>query len=75
MSPAFAALTGKTIEVYTGMKVYVNDHIVEPKDAAGNPVDVLLYNGTTYLPIRAIGNALGLPVQYNYTNNYDGPLS
>ncbi len=64
-STAFATMTGKTIEAFTGIKVYVNDHIVEPKDAGGNPVDIFVYNGTTYLPIRAIGNALGLPVQYD----------
>lgn len=65
LSPTFATMTGKTIEAFTGIKVYVNDHIVEPKDAGGNPVDIFVYNGTTYLPIRAIGNALGLPVQYD----------
>lgn len=64
-SPAFAALSKKTIDAYTGITVYVNDHVVEPKDANGNPVDILVYNGTTYLPIRAVGNALGLPVQYD----------
>ena len=64
IEPAFAALVGKTIQVYTGINVYVDDKLVEPKDANGNPVEVFVYNGTTYLPIRAIGNALGLPVQY-----------
>ena len=64
INPAVAAMVGKTIEVYTGIQVYVNDQLVEPKDVNGNPVEVFVYNGTTYLPIRAIGNALGLPVQY-----------
>lgn len=64
IDPAVAAMVGKTIQVYTGIKVYVDDKLVEPKDAAGNPVEIFVYNGTTYLPIRAIGNALGLPVQY-----------
>ncbi len=64
-STALAALDGKTIDVYTGLKVYVNDQLVDPKDVNGDPVDVLVYNGTTYLPIRAVGNALGLPVQYD----------
>ncbi len=59
-----AALVGRTIEVYTGVNVYVDDQLVEPKDANGNPVEVFVYNGTTYLPIRAIGNALGLPVEW-----------
>lgn len=64
-SPAMAALTSMSIEAFTGIKVYVNDQLVDPRDANGDPVEVLVYNGTTYLPIRAIGNALGLPVQYD----------
>lgn len=64
-SPAFAALTTMSIEALTGVKVYVDDKLVDPRDANGNPVEVLVYNGTTYLPIRAVGNALGLAVQYD----------
>lgn len=64
-SPAFAALAGKMIQVYTGVNVYVDDVLIQPKDANGNPVEVFVYNGTTYLPIRAIGNALGKTVQWD----------
>ena len=64
-SPAFATLAGKTIEVFTGVNVYVDDQLIEPKDVNGNPVEVFIYNGTTYLPIRAIGNALGKPVDWD----------
>lgn len=67
--PALAALAGKTIQVFTGVDVYVNDVKVNPKDANGNPVEVFVYNGTTYLPIRAIGNALGMPVQWEGKTN------
>lgn len=63
--PVGAALSGKTIEVFTGIDVYVDDVKLEPKDVNGNPVEVFVYNGTTYLPIRAIGNALGKNVQYD----------
>lgn len=68
-SPTLAALAGKTIEVFTGVNVYVNDQLIQPKDANGNPVEVFVHNGTTYLPIRAIGNALGLPVQWEGKTN------
>lgn len=64
-SPAVAALAGKMIQVYTGVNVYVDDVLIQPKDANGNPVEVFVYNGTTYLPIRAIGNALGKTVQWD----------
>lgn len=69
VTPTLAALAGKTIQVFTGVDVYVNDAKVEPKDANGNPVEVFVYNGTTYLPIRAIGNALGMPVQWEGKTN------
>ncbi len=69
VSPAMAALAGKTIEVFTGVNVYVDDQLIQPKDVNGNSVEVFVYNGTTYLPIRAIGNALGKPVQWEGKTN------
>ena len=64
-SPALAALTAKTIEVYTGVTLYLDDVKFTPKDANGNPVEVLLYNGTTYLPVRAIGEAYGKAIAWD----------
>lgn len=68
-SPTLAALASKTIEVYTGVTVYVDDQFILPTDANGHPVDVFVYNGTTYLPVRAIGNALGKPVHWDDKTN------
>lgn len=47
--PGFAATVAKTITVYTGITLYYDGEKVEPKDANGNKVEPLLYNGTTYL--------------------------
>jgi hypothetical protein len=63
--PALAALAKKTIDVYTGVNIYVDDVKLEPKDANGNPVEVFVYNGTTYLPVRAVGEAYGKVVQWD----------
>ena len=62
--PAMAGLAGKMIEVYTGVNIYVDAAKLEPKDANGNPVEAFVYNGTTYLPVRAVGEAVGKTVQW-----------
>lgn len=62
--PSMAALTGKMIEVYTGVNIYIDDIKLDPKDANGNPVEAFVYEGTTYLPVRAVGEAVGKTVQW-----------
>jgi len=37
------------------------------KDGLGNPVYPIIYNGTTYLPIRAVSNMLDIPVAWDAT--------
>ena len=63
--PALGALVGKAIQVYTGVNVYVDDVKIEPQDEHGNPVEVFSYNGTTYLPVRALSKAFGKPIQWD----------
>lgn len=46
----------KNIEVVTGINIKVDGSKFIPKDINGEEVDVLLYNNTTYVPIRAISN-------------------
>lgn len=63
--PVLAAPITKSIEVRSGIRVFIDDKELIPKDAKGNPVEVFLYNGTTYLPARAISEAIGKPVQWD----------
>ena len=63
--PVGAALVSKKIDVATGVTLYVNDVRLDPKDANGNPVETFVYNGTTYLPVRAIGQAFGQTVEWD----------
>lgn len=63
--PGFAATVAKTITVYTGITLYYDGVKVEPKDATGKKVEPLLYNGTTYLPVRAISNLFGEDINWD----------
>ncbi len=64
-SPAGAALAGKTIEVLTGVTIYVDGVEMKPTDANGNPVETFVYNGTTYIPLRAVSQSLGKNVNWD----------
>ncbi|MBQ3055636.1 MAG: hypothetical protein IJC88_05990 [Oscillospiraceae bacterium] len=64
-SVAYAANT-KTIEAfYNNIKIYVDGVKIEPKDATGKTVEPFIYNGTTYLPVRAVGEAIGKTVAWD----------
>ena len=63
---AYAASNTKTIEaLYNNIKIYVDGVKIDPKDAAGNTVEPFIYNGTTYLPVRAVGEAIGKTVTWD----------
>lgn len=63
-----------------GIRIVLDGEELEPKDANGNRVEPFIYNGTTYLPVRAIATALGKPVYWDgpeftvYLGDMDGEL-
>ncbi len=63
-----------------GVKIVLDGKKLNPTDANGNKVEPIIYNGTTYLPVRAIATALGKEVYWdgpNYTvylGDMDGKL-
>lgn len=60
------AVTTKTLTAsYPGISIYLNNSLLIPKDANGSVVAPFIVNGTTYLPVRAIANALNLAVDWN----------
>lgn len=64
--PTVAKDTYETIQVkYDNIKIYVDGEEVNTKDANGNTVEPFIYNGTTYLPVRAVGNAIGKEVSWD----------
>lgn len=63
---AAATLGSRTLTVdYTDIKIQLDGNQVTPTDANGNVVEPFAVNGTTYLPVRAVANALGLDVNWN----------
>lgn len=63
--PAFAAYQKQATLNYNDIKVTLDGKQVTPKDANGNTVEPFVIDGTTYLPVRAVANALGLEVGWN----------
>ena len=49
----------KTITVTSGVNVEFNNEAIDMTDANGKAVEAFIYNGTTYVPIRAVSNAFG----------------
>lgn len=63
---AFAAPVEKAIRAtYNNIKIYVDGKEIQPKDANGKKVEPFISDGTTYLPIRAISQALGKSVDWD----------
>ena len=50
---------------YNDIKITLNGKIIEPKDANGDVVEPFIIDGTTYLPVRAVSNAVGLDVNWD----------
>jgi len=62
-----AATNGsKKVELfYRDIKIMLNGNTITPKDANGNVVEPFIIDGTTYLPVRAVSEALGLNVGWD----------
>jgi hypothetical protein len=63
---AFAA--SRTVDltaVYRNIQVYVNGTQITPTDGNGNATEPFIVDGTTYLPVRAVSEALGYDVEWD----------
>ncbi|NLH01675.1 MAG: copper amine oxidase N-terminal domain-containing protein [Clostridiales bacterium] len=65
MTISAGATVSKTIQVNPGITVYVDDSKLVPTDINGKIVDVFASDGTTYMPLRALSQALGKSVAWN----------
>lgn len=65
----FTALAaGNLIEIHP-INIMVNGQIFAPKDVNGKEVPVFTYEGTTYAPLRALGEAFGQKIGYDNEKN------
>lgn len=53
----------------TSVGIVVNDKDFKPLDSKGKALAPITYNNTTYLPVRAISEALQVPVEFDAANN------
>lgn len=62
---AFAKQATEAIKVtYNNIKIFIDGKEYQPTDVNGNVVEPFIYNGTTYLPVRAIANAFDKEVDW-----------
>jgi hypothetical protein len=54
-----------TAYLNSGIKMVLHGKSFEPKDATGSKTLPITYKGTTYLPLRAVAEAVGLKVGWN----------
>ena len=54
-----------TATIATNFTVTLDGAVKTFKDEAGNAVYPVLYNGTTYLPVRAVANLVGLSIDWD----------
>ena len=52
-----------------GITIKYNGVAQDFTDATGSKVYPISFNGTTYLPVRAVSNLVGLPVEWNSAEN------
>ena len=64
--PVFASTGSRTLQAsYQDIQIYIDGVLIIPKDANGNAVEPFIVNGTTYLPVRAVGQAFGKDVYWD----------
>jgi hypothetical protein len=69
-APALAQNLRKTIDIYyRDIKIYVDGDLIIPKNALGVVVEPFIHDGTTYLPVRAVSEALGKTVEWDGVTN------
>jgi hypothetical protein len=65
-SAAFASVGAYPLMAsFADIRIFVDGKQVDPKDASGVSAEPFIINGTTYLPVRAVAEALGMEVSWD----------
>ena len=68
--PALAAQSTKQLDAYyNDIKIVLDGAQITPTDVTGKIVEPFIVDGTTYLPVRAISEALGKDVTWDGSTN------
>ncbi|RED63555.1 hypothetical protein [Cohnella phaseoli] len=64
---AYAAVNLEPIKAFFNRSAtfVLNGEAWQPKDANGKPMSAIYYNGVNYLPVRAVAEALKVPVKFD----------
>ena len=66
----FGENLSKTVELYfRNIKIIIDGKEYIPTDADGDRVEPFIYNGTTYVPLRAVANAFDKEVEWDDTTS------
>lgn len=70
MAGTVSATNGKVMKEleYRDIKVSLDGKVLDLRDAQGNVVEPFKFNGTNYVPVRAISEILGLNVAWDSAN-------
>lgn len=70
---ASSVITTRILQAqYMGIQIKVDGQTVTPKDVNGQIVEPFMVDGTTYLPVRALGEALGKNITWDGKTNTVG---
>ncbi|MCL2225245.1 MAG: copper amine oxidase N-terminal domain-containing protein [Defluviitaleaceae bacterium] len=59
------AVTQYITVTFRGIRIVVDGEQITPRDGHGNVVEPFIWNGTTYLPVRAVAEAVGQDVRWD----------
>jgi hypothetical protein len=63
---AYASTGVKTLQAsYNNIKIVIDGDNITPRDVNGNLVEPFIVSGTTYLPVRAMCEAIGYDVEWD----------